>query len=175
MIKTVKEICPEKLSLFPNVSVSASTVTRRMEDLNGEVFSALSEKAHSFQYFSLALDESNDILDTAQLLIFIRGANKSFQIVDLCALRSMKDSTTSENLFLEVFEAVNNLDLNWAKLKSITTDGARNMVGSKAGLVEKICSEVVNANGTPPLKFHCIIHQQVVRIILVCGPHLYFE
>ncbi|XP_064107212.1 general transcription factor II-I repeat domain-containing protein 2-like [Macrobrachium nipponense] len=161
MIKTVKEICPEKLSLFQNVSLSASTVTKRKEDLSGEVFSTLSEKEHSFQYFSLALDESNDILDTAQLLIFIRGVDKNFQVVeDLCALRSMKDTTTSENLFLEVHQAVNNLDLCWAKLKSVTTDGARNMVGSKTGLLEKICNEVVH--GTPPLKFHCIIHQQVL-------------
>ena len=171
MLKTVKEICPEKLSLFQNVSLSASTVTRRMEDLSGEVFSTLSEKAHSFQYFSLALDESIDVLDTAQLLIFIRGVDKNFQIVeDLCALRSMKDTTTSENLFLEVHQAVNNLDLSWARLKSVTTDGARNMVGSKAGLVEKICNEVANANGTPPLKFHCIIHQQVL-----CSKILKFE
>ena len=44
------------------------------------------------------------------------------------------------------------------------------MVGSKAGLVEKICNEVANANGTPPLKFHCIIHQQVL-----CSKVLKFE
>ncbi|XP_068233367.1 general transcription factor II-I repeat domain-containing protein 2-like [Palaemon carinicauda] len=138
MIKTVKEIYPEKLSLFQNVSFSASTVTRRMEDLSGEVFSTLSEKAHSFQYSSLSLDESNYILDTAQLLIFIRSVDKIFQVVeDLYALRSMKDSTTSENLFLEVHQALNDLDLSWAKLKSVTTDGARNMVGSKTGLVKK--------------------------------------
>lgn len=45
------------------------------------------------------------------------------------------------------------------------------MVGSKAGLVEKnYCTEVVNANGTPPLKFNCIIHQQTL-----CSKVLKFE
>lgn len=63
--------------------------------------------------FSISLDESNDILDTAQLLIFIRGVDNNFQIMeDLCALRSMKGTTTSENLFLEVLQAVKNLDLS---------------------------------------------------------------
>ncbi|XP_064100875.1 general transcription factor II-I repeat domain-containing protein 2-like [Macrobrachium nipponense] len=44
------------------------------------------------------------------------------------------------------------------------------MVGSKTGLVEKICNEVAIANGTPPLKFLCIIHQQVL-----CSKVLKFE
>ncbi|XP_068214441.1 general transcription factor II-I repeat domain-containing protein 2-like [Palaemon carinicauda] len=44
------------------------------------------------------------------------------------------------------------------------------MVESKTGLVQKICIEVANANGTPPLKFNCIIHQQVL-----CSKVLKFE
>ena len=32
-----------------------------------------------FEYFSLALDESTDISDTSQLLIFVRGLNADFE------------------------------------------------------------------------------------------------
>ena len=44
-------------------------MTRRTEDLGGNVYDQLHEKASEFEFF--AFDESNDVQDTAQLLIFI--------------------------------------------------------------------------------------------------------
>ena len=42
-----------------------------MELIDEDIVSKLNKKAGTFQLYSLALDESNDIKDTAQLLIFI--------------------------------------------------------------------------------------------------------
>ena len=73
ILKIAEEVCPDKMGAIANVSLSASTITRRVEDLGQNLFSQLKEKARSFTTFSLALDESNDVADTAQLLIFIRA------------------------------------------------------------------------------------------------------
>lgn len=51
------------------------------------------------------------------------------------------DTTTTENIFLGLCKCVENLVLHWDKLKSITTDGARNMVESKIGVLPKINEE----------------------------------
>ncbi|CAN7989679.1 unnamed protein product [Ixodes pacificus] len=40
------------------------------------------------------------------------------------------------------------------------TDGARNMIGCKAGVVGRINSEMTRLNVVAPIHRHCIMHQQ---------------
>ena len=47
-------------------------------------------------------------------------------------------------------------------MKSITTDGARNMEGKKKGVSALMNEKVLEANGGQPMQFHCIIHQQAL-------------
>ena len=70
LIKVVQETCPDKLRCIRDVSLSASTITRRVEDIGEHLHETLKESAKFFMYFSLAIDESNDTTDTVQLLIF---------------------------------------------------------------------------------------------------------
>lgn len=97
----------------------------------------------------LALEENNEIIQTVQLLIFIWGIDSSFRITEeLCALQSLKGTTTTESIFVKVCESVENLDLSWGKLKTIPTDGARNMVGNKTGVGARINEEILQLDGT---------------------------
>lgn len=83
------------------------------------------KKVSEFKFFALAMDESNDVQDTAQLLIFIRGVSASFEVSEeLAALKSLKGITTGEDIFVQVCKTMEELDLHWSKLASITTDGA---------------------------------------------------
>ncbi|XP_067318488.1 general transcription factor II-I repeat domain-containing protein 2-like [Anolis sagrei] len=114
-------------------------------------------------YFSLALDESNDVRDSAQLLIFIRGTNDHFEVTEeLAALQSIKGTTTGEDIYEKVCETVNALNLDWAKLVSVTTDGAPSMVGSKKGVIARINQEMDKQNNSHPIAIHCLIHQQAL-------------
>lgn len=161
ILKIAEEVCPDKMGAIANVSLSASTITRRVEDLGQNLFSQLKEKARSFTTFSLALDESNDVADTAQLLIFIRGINENFEITEeLAALKSLKGTTTGENIFQKVLETMQELQLSWKHLRSVTTDGAKNMTGANIGLIGRINKEMENAHLRKPMQLHCIIHQQ---------------
>jgi len=60
-------------SLFKNISLSARTVTCRIEEL-----STLQKRAAQFEFYSLAFDESIGAKNTMQLAIFVRGINKEF-------------------------------------------------------------------------------------------------
>ncbi|KAL0152383.1 hypothetical protein M9458_052106, partial [Cirrhinus mrigala] len=71
-----------------------------------------------------------DVRDTAQLLIFLRGITKDFEMTEeLAAMRSMKGTTTGSDLFTEVNSCMEKLGLKWDKLTGVTTDGCPNMTG----------------------------------------------
>jgi hypothetical protein len=105
------------------------------------------------------MDESNDITDIAQLLIFICGIDATFTVHEkLGGLCSLKGAATGEDLFLKVQETLASLEMSWGKLKSVTTDGGKNMCGAKTGVVGRICKKVMQISSETPMVFHCNIH-----------------
>ncbi|XP_031655934.1 general transcription factor II-I repeat domain-containing protein 2-like [Oncorhynchus kisutch] len=67
MMKVCDLVCPEKKQAFSNVSLSRNTVADRTCDLATNLYDQLMEKGKDFVAFSLAVDESCDASDTAQL------------------------------------------------------------------------------------------------------------
>ncbi|XP_077307209.1 general transcription factor II-I repeat domain-containing protein 2-like [Lithobates pipiens] len=172
LLSVAKEMCPEKADLFSTVSLSGPTITRRIEEMGDNLYQHLQNLTKKqLSYFSLALDESNDVRDSAQLLIFICGTNDNFEVTEeLAALQSIKGTTTGEDIYEKVCQTVNGLELDWAKLASVTTNGAPSMVGSKKGVIARINQEMDKHNYSHPIAIHCLIHQQAL-----CSKSLKFE
>ncbi|XP_042306980.1 general transcription factor II-I repeat domain-containing protein 2A-like [Sceloporus undulatus] len=163
LLIAAKAMCPEKADVFNTVSLSACTISQRVEELGDNLKQQLQNSAKNLSYFSLALDESNNIRDSAQLLIFIRGINDNFEVTEeLAALQSIKETTTGEDIYETVCQTVNGLELDWAKLASVTTNGAPSMVGSKRGVVARINQEMEKHNRSQPIAIHCLFHQQAL-------------
>ncbi|XP_069470077.1 general transcription factor II-I repeat domain-containing protein 2-like [Ambystoma mexicanum] len=171
LLSVAKEMCPEKADLFSTVSLSGPTLTRRIEEMGDNLYQHLQNLTKKLSYFSLALDESNDVRDSAQLLIFIRGTNDNFEVTEeLAVLQSIKGTTTGEDIYEKVCQTLNGLELDWAKLASVTTDGAPSMVGSKKGVIAHINQEMDKHNYSHPIAIHCLIHQQAL-----CSKSLKFD
>ena len=101
MVETAGLLCPYTKSNYAHISLSRRTVTRRIEQIDEHLANELKGKAESFVFYSLALDESNDVRDKAQLLIFVRWINDNFEIIEeLLAMESLKGTTRREDLFL---------------------------------------------------------------------------
>ena len=83
LTKVVQETYPDKLPCIRDVSLSAFTITRRVEDIGEHLHETLKESSKFFKYFSLSIHENNDTTDTVQLLIFIRGIDAKFRRVML--------------------------------------------------------------------------------------------
>ncbi|KAK7881164.1 hypothetical protein WMY93_029573 [Mugilogobius chulae] len=162
MVETASIVCPDNKEKFERISLSRRTVTRRIEVIDEDLSEELNTKAKTFKYYSLALDESTDIKDTAQLLIFIRGVDGHFQITEeFLALESMKGTTRGTDLFAKVSCVIERLQLPWSKLVNVTTDGSPNLTGKNVGLLKLISDKVKEDKGSADVIFlHCIIHQE---------------
>ena len=135
------------------IAISRQTVTRCIEELSQDVSRQLEDLVHSCTFFSLALDESTDICDVAQLNIFIRGIDDNFNFEELASLESLHGKTRS-GIFGKVKSCLENLKLDYSKLISVYTDEAPSMIGKVNGttaLLEKFLNRSV-------LKYHSIIH-----------------
>ncbi|KAK4877398.1 hypothetical protein RN001_009904 [Aquatica leii] len=168
IIAAAEEMCPEKANLFKNTSLSANTVARRIDEVEENILAQLNDKNRFLQWFSLALDESTDVSDTAQVLIFIGGVDKNYEVYEeLLDVHSIHGTTTGEDIFKGVENAVHKSNLKWKNLKSITTDGGKNMCGINKEVVALVSKAVENDGGSKPLIVHCIIHQQCAKCLVM--------
>ncbi|PNF18344.1 hypothetical protein B7P43_G13898 [Cryptotermes secundus] len=137
MLKVCDILCPDKTKDFETVSLSRKTVTSRIEVIDKNILSQLESRIGQFKFCSITMDESTDINDTAQLLLFIRGVDENFSITEeLACMRSLKGTTTG-----------------------ITTDGAQSMTGTKSGFVGIFNQEYPENN---VVFLHCVIHQDAL-------------
>uniref|UniRef100_G3N7N2 DUF4371 domain-containing protein n=1 Tax=Gasterosteus aculeatus TaxID=69293 RepID=G3N7N2_GASAC len=140
-LKAAEIVCPEKRQAFANISLTRNTVTDRIADLSADLDSQKKHKVKSFVAFSVAIDESTDITDVAQLAIFIRGVDEFLELVP------MTDTTTANDIFSAVVEALDRVGVDWTRDVSVATDGAPSMIGRKTGVVTKFKEKVQAANG----------------------------
>ena len=89
---------------------------------------------------SLAVDESTDNSDVAQLFLYVRFFDGECFREDLLGLIPMEGHTTGEILFTKIasFFEENNLDL--ARVNMLVTDGAPSMVGRDQGLAGRMAA-----------------------------------
>uniref|UniRef100_A0A0L8GEV5 DUF4371 domain-containing protein n=1 Tax=Octopus bimaculoides TaxID=37653 RepID=A0A0L8GEV5_OCTBM len=107
----------------------------------------LIEKGKDFVAYSLAVDETTDTTDTAQLAIFIRGVDSNlFVMEEILDIKSMH-GTRGKDLFE----------------KNMLEYGAPAMCGNKRGLVGRIRLKMQVENCAGELTtYHCIIHRETL-------------
>lgn len=164
MIQAAEVVCPDKKQAFNNISLTRNTVADRIADLSKNIDQQIKEKIKTFTAFSIAIDESTDINDIAQLAIFIRGVDKNlFVTEEFLELVPMFNTTTSDDIFNSLVNCLERVEVDWTKAVSLATDGAPSMLGRKAGVAAKFREKVQALNGEQGIwVFHCILHQEVL-------------
>ncbi|XP_068603631.1 general transcription factor II-I repeat domain-containing protein 2B-like [Brachionichthys hirsutus] len=174
LVDSVELICPEKKDAVERLSLSRKAVTKMIEDIAGNLELQLRSKAHHFDFFSLALSQSCDVSDTAQVLVFVRGITKDLKVTEeLAAVWPMKGTTTGSDLSAMVTRCLDKLGLGWDRLAGVTTDGSPNPTGGNVGLWKQMQDKVSEMN--PVLEFFfltCIIQQNVLCTSVLSMNHV---
>ena len=134
MVALVESICLEKKELFLKVGLSAKT--RRIEEMSKKLKSSQEDYFEKLQFFSIAIDESTDTTDTAQLAVFVRGIKENFHILEeFVELIPMKNTTTGADILKALLQCLSAKNLDFSRLVSITIGGVPSMVGKNKGVV----------------------------------------
>lgn len=129
LTEVARIMCQEKTPEF-NFSVSRKTVAQHVENLSANLKQQVSDKVSTFDFYSIACDESTDATNTGQLLLFWQGVDYNFCITkELLDLRSLKGTTIGKDIFEVLSAAIYDLKLPWDELCGVTKDGAPAMTG----------------------------------------------
>ena len=153
-----KYVCLEKKHLVEKTSLSCFTVSRRTNDPSDSIEETLTEGLKSCAAFSLALDESTDISDTALLVTFIRAVTVGFDVVEeFLDMASLSITTKGQDICEHMIRVVEKYELNPADVCDVTTDGAPSMTG----MTNRFTPKKLDAIGAQDVVVgHCTIHQE---------------
>lgn len=153
--KQKDDMC-EKIKQIP---MSASTATRKSEILADDVLAQLDAAIQSAPCISLAIDESTDVTDNAQLLVYVRFCNKDKKEIceDLLGVTPLETHTRGEDIYAAIKEMLRKRGIDLKQVVSVTTDGAPAMMGKERGAVSRM-----KEDNPDLLAYHCLIHQTVL-------------
>ena len=108
-------------------------------------------------FFAIQLDESTDVTNFPQLLVYVRYIYDFEMIEDFLFCKPLEGRTTSVEIFKVLNDFIEQYGISWEKCVGVCSDGARAMTGRHSGVVTRIQSVAPNAVFT-----HCSIHREAL-------------
>lgn len=156
-VVTDDKVKDQVMSSIKSIPMSDTTTARRMDVLATDVFETLLSELRKADVISLAVDESTDNSDVAQLCLFVRFFDGDIFREDILGLIPLEGQTTGEVVFKKIVAFFKDNKLNLEQVNMLVTDGAPSMAGSIKGLAARLRAIA------PKIKsLHCLIHQSVL-------------
>ena len=165
LIDVVKCIHSWKEADYSSIALSRVTMQHRQDDTAQQLKLSQQAKINRKEcLFSLAVDESTDINDSAQLLIFVCCLSSSFELCeDFLSMETVATRTRGEDIFIAVKNACIRSGLDLKYLRGICTDGVPAMTGNQQEFVTRFLDYVSNEYDNKELSsLHCISHQEAL-------------
>ena len=116
-------------------------------------------KISQCEFYNIALYESTDVSDTAQLSVFTRGVTNNFEVIEeLLEMCPMKGTITGQHIADEV-NMLKIQNRSPKKLCGITTDGAAAITGIIKGFTKFFMGEL-GVKKSDIVINHCTINQE---------------
>lgn len=148
----------KKLSQIP---LSNNSVQRRILEMSADIEQqVVSEiKCAKLGVFSIQLDESTDVSDLSQLLVYVKYIHGDKFKEEFLFCKPLLATTKGIDVFRIVNEYFSEHRLTWKNVLGVCTDGAPSMIGCKSGFQALVKKE--NQNG---VFLHCMLHRQALAV-----------
>ncbi|XP_049919796.1 SCAN domain-containing protein 3-like [Epinephelus moara] len=161
IMPAAKDICRELLGeaavkKVAQVPLSASTVTKRIEDIAEDTEAQLLERIKKLPWYAIQVDESTDIDNKAILLVYVRYLYQEDVHEDMLCALLLPTNTTAAELFKSLNDYISG-KLNWSFCVRVCTDGDAAMTGRLSGLTTRIKEVAPECEST-----HCFIHREML-------------
>uniref|UniRef100_A0A1Y1KZY7 HAT C-terminal dimerisation domain-containing protein n=2 Tax=Photinus pyralis TaxID=7054 RepID=A0A1Y1KZY7_PHOPY len=140
-----------------SIPLSDNTISRRINDMANDIREQVVEKLNKSPHFALQFDESTDVSDCAQFVVFVRFEADDSIMEEILFCAALAANTTGQCLYDMFLESTCNYDIDWKKCIAVCSDGAKAMTGKNSGLVAKLKSIMPNVSWT-----HCFLHRQAL-------------
>uniref|UniRef100_A0A0L8G6W5 SPIN-DOC-like zinc-finger domain-containing protein n=1 Tax=Octopus bimaculoides TaxID=37653 RepID=A0A0L8G6W5_OCTBM len=120
--------CAKNKHLLQQTSLSHFTVSNRINQFAENIEETSKESIIRGAAYSLALDESKGVSDTAQLVVFVRGVIDNFEITEeFLDMTSMSSTTTGQDISEQILKLMEEFQFDPSELCDLTTDGASSL------------------------------------------------
>lgn len=145
---------PESKQKLQQISLSDNTVKRRIDDMAEDIKKQSVDAVKQAPFFAIQLDESTDVAQCSQLLVFVRYIQNETIQDEMLFSTELTTTTKAVDVMAAVSEFFAEHELVWEKLISVCTDGALAMLGSRSGFIQLVKEKQPNITA-----IHCFIHR----------------
>lgn len=144
-----------KLKLVP---LSNNIIQSRINDMSLDILDqVVNDIRTSPLKISLQLDETTDVTNCSQLIVFVRYIHNGGIMEDFLFCEDLETTTRGKDVFQYVKNFFIKYDLDIKIIGSVCTDGAPAMLGNKSGFFALMKQEIPHLQGT-----HCFLHRHAL-------------
>jgi zinc finger BED domain-containing protein 5/7/8/9 len=124
--------------------LSNNTVSRRIEALSMDVKGQTTKAMQNSRRFAIQLDETTDIGNCAQLMVYVRYVGAEDIEEDFLFCHAMEGTTRGMDIMEMVDGYFQKEGISWIECEGVSTDDAPAMLGKKNGftashILETVC------------------------------------
>ena len=115
------------------ISLSNDTIKSRIHEMFKNIKSKVISKINSSPVFAFQLDETTDVSNFSQLLVYVRYAADERINKEFLFCQPLETTSKAANVFHVLIDFFDKTVLSWSKLVGVCTDGAPAMIGANSG------------------------------------------
>ena len=135
IVESVRLVLREEVSKkMKQISLSNNTIKNRIADMSENIKEYVVSKIMSI-FFSFQLDESTDVANISQLLVFSRYITDKRSDQEFLFCQNLEATMKAADVMKVITDFFEETGLIWNKLEGVCKDGGPNMLGSRSRLV----------------------------------------